>query len=44
VSENHVACSVLIMVDAQAARDHLQILDAPITRIPAHFGDQFRRV
>ncbi len=44
VSENHAACSVLIMIDAQATRDHLQILDPPIARIPPHFGDQLRRV
>ena len=44
VPENHVACSVLIMIDAQTARDHLQILDTPIARIPEHFGDQLRGV
>jgi hypothetical protein len=43
VSENHVACSVLIMIDAQAERDHLKVLDTPIARIPAHSGDQLRR-
>jgi hypothetical protein len=35
---------VLIVIDAQAARDHFQILDPPIVRIPLHFGDKFRRV
>ena len=44
VPENHMACSVLIVIDAQAARNHLQIVDPPIARIPPHFGDQFRRV
>ena len=44
VPENDVACPVLIVIDAQAARDHLQILDPPIARIPPHFGDKFRRV
>jgi len=35
---------MLIVLDAQTARDHLQILDPPVTRIPPHFGDKFRRV
>jgi hypothetical protein len=42
VWENHVARSVLIMIDAKVARNHLQILDPPIARIPPHFGDQLR--
>jgi hypothetical protein len=42
--ENDMACPVLVVIDAQAARDHLQILDPPIARIPPHFGDKFRRV
>jgi hypothetical protein len=35
---------MLIVIDAQAARDHYQILDPPIARIPPHFSDKFRRV
>jgi hypothetical protein len=42
--ENDVACPMLIVIDAQAARDHYQILDPPIARIPPHFSDKFRRV
>ena len=44
VPENDVACSMLIMIDAQATRDHFQILDPPIARIPPHFSDKLRRV
>jgi hypothetical protein len=42
--ENNMACPMLIVIDAQAARDHLQILNPPIARIPPHFGGKFRRV
>jgi len=28
---------MLIVIDAQASRDHLQIPDPPIARIPPHF-------
>ena len=44
VPENHVARSVLIMIDAQAAGDHFQVLNPPIARSPTHFGEKFRRV
>ena len=44
VPENDVACPVLIVIDAQTARDHFQILDPPIARIPLHFGYDLRRV
>ena len=44
VPENHVARSVLIMIDPQVAGDHLQVLNPPIARIPTHFGEKFRRV
>lgn len=44
VPENDVACPLLIVIDAQAVRDHLQILDPPIERTPAHFCDKFRSV
>jgi hypothetical protein len=44
VPENDVACPMLIVIDAQAARHYLQILDPPIAWIPPHFGDKFRRV
>jgi len=35
---------MLIVIDAQASRDHLQTLDPPTARIPPHFSDKFRRV
>jgi len=42
--KNDVTGPMLIVVDAHATRNHLQILDSPIARIAPHLGDQFRRV
>jgi hypothetical protein len=44
VPKNDMTRSVLIVIDAQAPRDHPQIFDPPIARIPPHFCDKFRRV
>ena len=44
VPKNDVAGPVLIVIDTQAARNHFQILNPPVTRITPHFGDEFRSV
>ena len=42
--EHDMAGPMLIVIDAQAVRDDLEVLNSPVARIPAHFGDEFSRV
>lgn len=44
VTENDVAGSMLVMIDAHASRDNLQILDLPITGVSPHLADDLRGV
>jgi hypothetical protein len=39
-----MAPAMLIVVNAEAPRNHLQVFNPPIARIPSHFRDQFGRV
>lgn len=44
VPENDMTGAMLIVIDAQAARDDLQIVNPPIARIPSHFCQELRGV
>lgn len=42
--EHDMANPMLIVIDAQTIRDDLEVLNSPVARIAAHFGDEFSRV
>ena len=44
VPKHDVTRPVLIVIDAQAVGNNLQILNPPVAWITPHFGDELRRV
>jgi hypothetical protein len=44
VPKHDVTRPVLVVIDAQAVGNNLQILNPPVAWITPHFGDELRRV